>query len=374
MTMKKWKPFWSYDVEKTEIWLSEMAAVGNRLVGFNRMTRMFLFEEGMERERTEYQIIYDKSRKERPNVLVESGWERTLSEGNWQFIKNSTDTIRAYPDREGILKRNRLHTNVLMVVSVLYAFQLIMPIMLLLTIFFEGFQEANIVPSPFWILTILYFMQVIGVICLAIYAIPKFRAFERKFFSAAIDESKRVGATFSKWKPNWMYTPDVVENWLSDMSAEGNHLVGVWATRFTFEKGSPKRVSYVCDYQLRTSPNYFDIHKSAGWRLKSTLPYLFTKYSFWMREYSESEQKPQFTYDTLEKGVQVRKVLLGSVIQLAFQIFIILIALRANLSLNQEFAWTPIRLVFMGLLIIIFIVCCSSVIRTIKYARRMRRV
>lgn len=373
MTMKKWKPFWSYDVEKTEHWLSEMAAGGNRLVGLNRMTRVFLFEKEMPTQRTEYQIVFDKSQSALPNALMASGWESTLSEGNWNFISNSEDAIRAYPDREGVLKRNRLHTNVLMGISAWYAVQLIMPIILLLTILFQGFEEANIVPSPFWILTILYFIQVIGVICLAIYATRKLRMFERKFFNTEVDESERVGETFAKWKPNWMAAPDLLENWLSDMSAEGNHLIRVSGPRFTFEKGLPKRVSYVYDYQLRTSPNYYDIHKIAGWQLKSTSPYSFTKYSLWMKEYDESEKKPQFTYDAIEKDVQVRKVLLASIMQPVFQVIVSLFVLRLNFSIHKELGWTPFQLFLVSALIISFIIPLFSVIQTIKYALRMRK-
>ena len=46
MTIKKWRPFWSYDVEKTENWLAEMALDGYRLVNINLVTRMFSFERG----------------------------------------------------------------------------------------------------------------------------------------------------------------------------------------------------------------------------------------------------------------------------------------------------------------------------------------
>jgi len=202
----------------------------------------------------------------------------------------------------------------------------------------------------------------------------KFRAFERKFFSVEIDESQWVGETFTKWKPNWMYAPDVVENWLSDMSAEGNHLVRVWATRFTFEKGLPKRVSYVCDYQLRASPNYFDIHKSTGWQLKSTLPYLLTKYSFWMKEYDEGEKKPQFTYDAVEKGVQVRKVLLASIVPTVLQLMLYFFILRMKFSMNQEYGWTSSGMFLVSVLIILFIIPLSSAVQTLRYAMRMRRV
>ena len=33
MTVKKWRPLWSYDVEKTERWLSEMAKDGMLING-----------------------------------------------------------------------------------------------------------------------------------------------------------------------------------------------------------------------------------------------------------------------------------------------------------------------------------------------------
>ncbi len=41
--MKKWRPFWSYDIEKTEHWLAEMAANGEQLTDINLTdTRVFI--------------------------------------------------------------------------------------------------------------------------------------------------------------------------------------------------------------------------------------------------------------------------------------------------------------------------------------------
>ena len=105
----------------------KMAADGKRLTDVNLLTRMFSFEVGA-CEATEYQITYDKSQSHCQQLLEESGWEIALSEGNWQFIKNDAEPIRAFPVREGILKRNRLHSNVLTVISFWYGFQLIMPL------------------------------------------------------------------------------------------------------------------------------------------------------------------------------------------------------------------------------------------------------
>ena len=76
-----------------------------------------------------------------------------------------------------------------------------------------------------------------------------------------------VGKTFVKWKLGWTNAPDLLENWLGEMAAAGNHLVRIKGARFVFQQGEPKQVSYVYDFQLKTSLHYFDIHKSDGWKL-----------------------------------------------------------------------------------------------------------
>ena len=205
-----------------------------------------------------------------------------------------------YPVRDQIVKRNRLHSNVLKGISIWYGFQLILPITMLLA-FISG-EAIDFVPSPLWTITIVYFMQVIGVIWLALHATRKLRSFERKFFDSAIDTTENlVGKTFSKWKFSWSSAPDLLEDWLTEMAAEGNHLVRIQGARFIFQKGKPKQVSYVYDFQLKTSLHYHDIHKSEGWQLKFSSPYSFAKSSLWMKEYEAGEVKPEFTYDLVKR-------------------------------------------------------------------------
>ena len=57
--MKVFRPFWSYDVKKTELWLSYMAKKGYFLVELNRWTRCFFFRQGESKSIT-YRIGYDK--------------------------------------------------------------------------------------------------------------------------------------------------------------------------------------------------------------------------------------------------------------------------------------------------------------------------
>lgn len=211
---------------------------------------------------------------------------------------------------------------------------------------------------------------------LAIYTTVKLRAFEREFFDASVDAKIPGGKTFAKWKFGWMYAPDLIDNWLSDMSAEGNHLVRVGkpGTRFIFEKGAPKLISYVHDYQLKASPSYYDIHKSVVWQLKYTSSYSFTKYSIWQKEYDVGEEKSQFTYDSMEKKAQVRKVLMMSAGLIAYLLAILALNLWINFSNYQAYDLGFFHQIMIVALVVALFIPIHLAIRTFLYARRMRNV
>lgn len=371
--IKKWRPFWSYDLEKTESWLSSYALEGKKLVGVNLLSRKFLFEEA-EKEEVEYQIIYDTSKSKLPGRLEDSGWENSVSQKKWKFVRNSSQAIHMYPSREGVLKRNRIHSLVLSCIALLYGIQLTSFVVAMLSILFSP-EESNIVPSPLWAITILYFLQVIAVIVLAIYMTQKLRAFSVKFFSASVDTVRSVGKTFSKWRFGWMYAPDILENWLSDMAMQGNHLVRVnqMGSNFVFEKGTPRLVSYVYDYQLKASPNYYDIHKNAGWQLVFTSSSWFAKYSIWQKEYEIGEEQPRFTYDSAERKRQVRKVMLVNASFVIYSLVILTYAWWINLSNFYVNERSTVHQILLGLLLFSSLIPISIIFRTFKYALRVRK-
>lgn len=367
---RKWRPFWSYDVEKTERWLSEMAAEGKRLVAVKIWTRMFLFEE-TELKKADFQICYDRTKSSLPHRLKESGWENEWSEGSWRFLKNTSEMIDVFPVREGILNRNRLHSNIATVIAFLNGMQaFIMMTILFVIMSSSGAFEGE---GRLWWAFGIPIVQSVALILLAVYATRKLRAFERKYFSSTVDVEKPVGRTFGKWKFGWLNAPDLLENWLSDMAAEGNHLVRVQGRRFIFEVGEPKHASYVYDYQLKASSNYFDIHKSAGWELKFTSPYSIIKFSLWMKEYDAQDKKPRFTYDAVEKEIRVRKVVLASGGEIIFSLLLLTFALWINLSIYLEEGWTIFGRVIVGAIIISYLIPFFSIIRALKYAIRMRK-
>lgn len=368
--IKKWRPFWSYDVEKTECWLSSNAAVGKNLVDVKLFSRLFVFEES-DSKQLEYQVIFDKYRNSLPSGLLDSGWEDSIVKGKWKFVRNGRDTIRAYPSREGIMKRNRVHLLPLTVLSFLYVVQLFSFIIGMLTAFFGN---ANFVASPLWSLTILYFLQVIGVIIFTFNLIRKLRAFERKFFRSSVDDGESTEGAFSKWRFGWMYAPDLLENWLSNMAKEGNQLVRVSRNQlaFIFKRDTPKLVSYVQDYQWKTAPEYFDFHKSAGWKLRFTSTFWFYNYTIWEKEYTSGELKPRFTYNSTEKKAQVRKVITASSLLVSYLLAIWLFAMWIQLNISA-FDKSILQQIFVGLWIISSLSPIFILIRTFLYALRMKK-
>lgn len=110
MTDRIFRPFWSYDVKKTENWLHGMALKGYQLKRFHTITRIFVFEQNNECQDVRYHIEYTKNQtKTIPAALLNNGWERIISSGKWYILKNEqpSEKRKSFPVRDGIIKRNR---------------------------------------------------------------------------------------------------------------------------------------------------------------------------------------------------------------------------------------------------------------------------
>lgn len=110
MIQKVFKPFWSYDIEKTENWLSFMAEQGYYFVEMNTKTRQFYFKETEPRE-VNFRIEYDKTQSDvLPVALINDGWSIVFNHRKWYVIANEKpfDEINNFPVREGIVRHNRM--------------------------------------------------------------------------------------------------------------------------------------------------------------------------------------------------------------------------------------------------------------------------
>lgn len=368
MKLRKWKPLWSYDIDKTEKWLSEMAGNGYRLSGINRMTRMFSFEND-HNDAVNYHISFAKHQHGLPLALSDAGWKPGISIGNWSILENHNQQISLTPSRDGLVTRNRLHALIWKVISIYYGIQLFLPIMFIIIILSSS-GDIEIVSSPFWMITFLYFLQVIGVFVLTIMMTRSLREFEGKYYDMEIDTEMPTGKTFAKWKPNWMITPDLTEKWLEEMSLKGNHLVKVQATRFIFEKGEPKQIAYSLDFQWKTAPHYAEIHKSMGWRFIYQSSQMFLKTAIWAKAYEVDEDKPQLTYDADERKAQKKKVVVMQGSSMTFTFLLIGLVLW-NLSKSAEyFDWSLYHYVMLALLSLAFIMHLYNLIRFVGCVRR----
>lgn len=363
---KKWRPFWSYDIDRTEKWLAEMAEKGYQLCAMNRITRMFSFESKDQIE-VNYHITYDKHQQKIPSALSDVGWENHLSAGNWTILENRQPQISLFPSRDELVKRNRLHQLIWKIISVYYGIQLILPLSLLIIIL-SASGSADFESSPYWGITILYFLQVIGVLILTVIMSSKLRKFELKYYDMEVDIPKSVGETFAKWKPNWMMRPDLTEKWLEKMAEDGNHLVQVQATRFVFEKRQPKQVAYALDFQWKAAPTYAEIHKSAGWKFIYKTAQTFLKTSIWAKEYTKNEQKPQLTYDRDERKAQKKKVILAQGGSSLFILLMMGFLLWNTSNISYQTGLGTFEYVVIFLLVFAMILWFSNLMKIISYA------
>ncbi|WP_342507205.1 DUF2812 domain-containing protein [Sporosarcina sp. FSL K6-2383] len=367
MTIKKWRPLWSYDVEKTERWLSEMAAEGQHLTAMNRLTRIFTFASG-DAEEANYQVVYDKSESVLPKGLENAGWEVAASDQRWKFVKNSLADIKAFPSPENRLRRNRVHQNVLSWMTKLSLF-----IAFFLLIVGPPGGELNI----HWLIGAILIGLMIFTIVLFIYVSDKVNVAEKQLYGeeyAHIDLAEPLGETFVKWRIGWMDAPDRLGKWLTKMAAQGHVLVQIKGFKFIFEKGQPRQIAYILDYHWTTSPAYFDMHKGAGWQLKLTNGLRFMKYSLWAQSYNKGDKPPQFTNSNQGNKMRARKLLEAAALDLLFVGAWVVVILVANYSSFQAGNLAS----FEKLMLLIFAICVVPLVigamRLLTSAVRMRKV
>ena len=124
MTKKVCRVFWSYDVQKTEKWLEDMAKKGYMLVSVDFNLRLFKFEKKSERELI-YRIVYSHgTNSEVPKGLAQNGWEKAAESKSWSILINekSFNSIESFPLRQGIIAKNekvKYITGILLIITLM---------------------------------------------------------------------------------------------------------------------------------------------------------------------------------------------------------------------------------------------------------------
>ncbi|WP_416148336.1 DUF2812 domain-containing protein [Salipaludibacillus sp. HK11] len=343
MIKKVFRPFWSFDVQKTEKWLSNMAEKGLHIVEFNRFTHIFVFEEGDKKEML-YQIDFDKKQSDTlPKALKNEGWVKVCRNKHWYIVANQQrrEEVNLSPHREGVITHSRKVLYIYGAISAYLLFSLVLQ-----TVFFSviiisesGWDvERNVSEYFTAISTILGF----ATIFLIFYITFKlYRSNER--LSQGIEEQnetslfsrndekrlKRSGDVVVKRKFAWWYSPDKLEEWLEKMELAGYNLyrTNKYGIKFYFRKGEPRKVRYCIDYQNTVYGSYYDMHQESGWNLVYTSKSSWMKWTIWSLEYDSESERPEMYTDRTNHLKQARRITfinVGSLLPIAFVAWVIL--------------------------------------------------
>ncbi|HEY2492522.1 MAG TPA: DUF2812 domain-containing protein [Paenibacillus sp.] len=332
MLNKVFRPFWSYDVNKTEEWLSSMAEKGYHFEKLNRGARYFHFKKG-DLKKITYRIGYDKLQGDSlSSALLNAGWMKIVQSGHWYVLANENlhEQIKTSPVREGIIKHNRVIMYIFgSILIYLTTMSILFGTIISLVAFSQG-GPFRVVESPYWILTTFYMSALLALWVLSIYSVIKINKTNNKLINENKQQNKlhRVyhnegrlskdaekklnisGQMVIQRKFGWMYAPDKLEKWLETMEEQGHNLyrISKTGTVFYFLKGSPLKVSYCADYQNIADESYFDIHRDSGWKSAFISCSSFQKWTLWSCEYLEGEERPQIYSDKSHHLKHARRI------------------------------------------------------------------
>jgi Protein of unknown function (DUF2812) len=375
--MKKvFKPLWSLDIIKTEQWLADMALQGFHFVTFNRFTRCFYFKQAEPKVIT-YRIGFEKMKTDSlPSTLSREGWEKLAQSGAWYVTTNeqSMNTINIFPDREGIMKRNQIMKYIFMGILIYLAFITLIHFITLTLIASSGESDNN---GSGWLPYSLFLLVVACGISFATYSLYRIKKTNDYFlhgyvtyFSTSDDTSKML----TKFKLDWSFSPDKLENWLESMEVKGFNLckVNTRGRVFHFIKGTPRKVSYCVDYRSSSNRSYFDIHRDAGWKDVFSSNVTLEKWTIWSREYAQGEKRPHIYDDKLEHIKQARRVGIKNTMYLLPVLALMFLSIR--LPLEKAFTNNAMEfdLFMVGAFPLLIISLSWSLMKTWLYFNRIR--
>lgn len=359
------KPLWSYDVQKTERWLSNQAKEGYHLTQLNRFKRRFTFEKAQPKDIT-YRIGFDKIKPATlSNTMRNDGWEKVIQSGKWYVIANERPQteVSTSNSRDTIIKRNNYIFYTFIALLLYFTGATVANVAMFATAYTASNGNVEVVESPFWIITyigaalatIFYFFMIYSV-----WKIKKTNkalsqesqttyklqhTLEKKNLTKAEEKQlKRDRLLIKRLKAGWMYSPDKLEKWLEQQASEGNrlHRVNKLGTTFYFRKGEPQHIKYSADYQNLSNDSYFEIHRQSGWKDEFSSKGALQKWTIWSKEYEEGKIPPALYSDKTHKLKQAKKVALSYTV--LFLPLVLMYLFIASMNIGYMFlkkeAWT----------------------------------
>ena len=319
MTKKVLRPFWQYEIPSTEKWLAAMADSGWQLQGVGWLTNVFSFQEASPQS-TQVRIDYQPPQYSLPSALIEAGW-MAIRRGNWLFHFNSQRDVQLFPPREAVKEKLRRTTHYLLfflVIAGLYSLVASTVAGLLL------FSGAERVPAPYPILDIvpylgfsltflflfwLFYAYTLSRRTLQIISVAQGFGVDLGLVKASnrlIQVPEELAGLQRVTKLFWEFNHVHTTQWLEKMAARGMHLKHVAGKRFYFAPGKPLKVRFFLDSQRQLSPDYFDLHAQAGFKLHFDGQLDFGRFLLWSR--AEGNGAPGLYSDQEERKAGLKRL------------------------------------------------------------------
>lgn len=316
MSKTIFRPFWSFDVVKTEKWLSEMHAGGYALKKVNFALRLFVFEK-VQPAQMFYRIIFDKDAEGAAEIVIQDGaYDPVCCSKKFYILRTNQAAPAMSPSYDGFLKKNKTIGMVLGYVLLCSGFfylpiALINGIMLIWVLSDPTYEAIDwtgfLVGLPIFLLCFIPFIWIFlklrktnrelekrcGDTLDLSFTLPK----DTLISKSEINRLSKSGQLIKRTKIAWQYAPDKIEIWLEKMAQNGYHLIKLSKLGFSFYflKGEPRKSKFHIDYQNKTDPAYFNLNKESGWKLFFTSLSRFQNLSVWGQEYTE--EPPMFYSD-----------------------------------------------------------------------------
>lgn len=408
MSKKIFKPFWSYDVVKTEEWLSQMHADGYALLRTNFAARLFYFEETVPAA-VFYRIVPEKKSNGVPPLYLENSmYTEVCSSPNYYVIRTQETQPEAAPSYNGFLSQNKkikfVVGIILLFVVMLLGMNLWIFIALASTLLFSGGTEtvffsdlAHTPQTPIEVfnaaMTFVFPAIVLLTITWLCYTYFKLRITNRQLEKLCGDtldlsftlprdtlisdaEMKKMSKdhkVVKKTKIAWIYAPDKVEIWLEKMESRGYHLVRMSSlgNSFYFISSEPRKMKFHVDYQNSTDPSYYNLNKESGWKLFFTSLSRTQSNNVWGNEYTD---EPPMFYSDKESTLKHAKRF-ALTYSLSFLPLCAMYIFAMGKFYFTDFLM-PQRHLFIGSFIIYAVLCIelgSFAMRTILYYFRVKK-
>lgn len=355
--MKKFIPFWFWDVTVTEKKLAALHSSGYHLTAFSPLSGMFTFEEG-EKSDVIYRICRLKScGGVAPNGVAANGWVSVCGSKNFYIAYNPDTETKNIPNYKFWQTANRISILVIMLV-----FCYLLGFML-------GFGGSAIDGGRFVLEDPEFISAAAAEIIMLILLILGWKANKNlsktsadlglKGFVKTIpggnfiyskEEEKQMlksGEMIKKVPLGWFYAPDTAEKMVEDMARKGwkFYRFDEMGLTFYFIKSQPCKLKFVVDYQNEASDDYYIQGKDDGWKLEFTSMMRTMCFVVWSKEYSEDEECPEFYTDnaTMLKRAQRMAFTLG-IPMLLFAVFALIFSVIMSIKDPELICILPIYL------------------------------